>query len=195
MKKGFFIAMLFMIPLVCACAHTPSRQVLFVLEPSLKLSSCSREIHLALVPLDASPPFDSSLMAYSQHRLEIEFYAYHRWAGPIKELVTEALTKVLQKWSCVILVPPSFHGAYVLRGRILRFVHRFEKDSSWGEVSVDFSLWSGNNPIAEKIFTCKVKALSDTPKGGAQALNKALEEVFARLTAWMKKEWKSTAQR
>ncbi len=130
-------------------------------------------------------------MAYSQSLLEVEFYAYHRWAGPLPELITDAMVQAFQRWGCVTLVSPS-PQVYVLRGRIIRFLHSFEGGASWGEVTLNFSLEHGRETLEERTFTSRIRARSDTPQGGAQALNRALGRVFTQLMLWLGEIWKVT---
>jgi len=80
---------------------------------------------------------------------------------------------------------------FLLKGRILRFFHRFHGEESCGEVVIRYSLTHRDKVLAQKTFQARATAPQNTPKGGAEALNQALERVIIELMAWLGKETKS----
>ncbi len=172
--------------LTLGCATTPHPQIAFLLQPPPSHPPCTRKLTLTLAPLTADAPYDTPLMAYSLSPLEVEFYAYHRWAAPLPRLITQAVREEMERWKCVTLMPYSpLHP--VLQGRILRFLHRFRDGQSWGEVTISYTLVQGDRILARRTFQARTKAEENTPKGGALALNQALGKTMGELMRWLER--------
>ena len=187
MKKALLSLLLL---LTLGCATSRHAQVSLLLQPQPSPPPCKRRAVLTLAPLTADAPYSTPLMAYSLAPLEVEFYAYHQWAAPLPKLVTQALRESFYRWECFTLAPYA-PDHFLLKGRILRFFHRFQGEESWGEVAIRFSLTYRDKVLAQKTFQARATAPQNTPKGGAEALNQALEMAISELMAWLEKETKS----
>ena len=184
MKRILLVGVL-LLTLGCSLGRN-NPQYSFILQPSPP-SPCSHRLTLTMPTLKADEPYDTSLMAYSPSPLEVEFYAYHRWAGPLPKLVTQAIRESLEGRKCVNLVPFT-HGIPVLQGRIVRFIHTIHGGESWGEAVIQFTLLQGDRVLGQKTFQARVQARENTPRAGVEALNKALEKIIEDLTEWLERE-------
>ncbi len=187
--KKVLLSLVLLFTLGCATSH--HAQVSFVLQPQPSPPPCKGGGTLTLTTLTADAPYSTPLMAYSLAPLEVEFYAYHQWAAPLPKLVTQSLRESLYRWGCFTLTPYA-PDHFLLKGRILQFLHRFQGEGSWGEVSIHFSLMYKDRVLAQKTFQARAPAHPNTPKGGAEALNQALRRVIRELMTWLEIETKST---
>ncbi len=185
MKKALLITFAF-ITLGCTMGKQ-NPQVSFVLQPSIATIPCTRKLNLYLSTIEADEPYDTPLIAYSPTPLELEFYAYHRWAAPLPKLVAQVVRESLKRWGCVTLVTFG-HQIPILQGRIIRFLHRIQGDTSWGEVAIQFSLLRGEKMLAQKTLRARVQAGKNGPEGGVEALNQAFGEVIGQLLKWLEQE-------
>jgi ABC-type uncharacterized transport system auxiliary subunit len=184
--KKFMLMSLLLLTVGCSLGRQ-NPQYSFILQPSVQPPPCPQKFALTLPSITADEPYNTYLLAYSPSPLEVEFYAYHRWAAPLPDLVTQAVRESLKKWGCVTLVPFT-HQVPVLQGRIIRFVHRIQGGESWGEVAIQFTLLKGEKVLAQKTFQAQVKAQEVSPKAAVEALNKALERVITYLLTWLEEQ-------
>jgi len=188
--KKFMLMSLLLFVVGCSLGRQ-NPQYSFILQPSFQPPPCPQKLTLTLPSITADEPYNTYLLAYSPSPLEVEFYAYHRWAALLPDLVTQAVRESLKKWGCVTLVPFT-HQVPVLQGRIIRFIHKIQGGTSWGEVAIQFTLLQGERVLAQKTFQAQVKAQENTPKAAVEALNQALERVIADLLIWLEEKTPKT---
>ena len=69
------------------------------------------------------------------------------------------------KRRAALTLAPYAPDHFLLKGRILRFFHRFQGEESCGEVVIRFSLTHRDKVPAQKTFQARATAPQNTPKG------------------------------
>ena len=129
MSKPVLLNLLAALLLVAGCRSAPTTRY-YVLSPTrtvLETVPSSGEIQglrVGVEPFTVDPPYDRDQLVYrlGADSVEVGFYAFHRWAAPLSELVAVAMAEGLRGTRGIEDIEPwSSGGEYdaLLRGRVV----------------------------------------------------------------------------
>ena len=115
--------------LFVACRSAPTTRY-YVLAPSSERpatsppASSSTGLRIGIEPFTVDPPYDRDQLVYrlGVDSVEVGFYAYHRWAAPLSELIPVAVAESLRGTAGIDHIEPwTSAGDYTahLHGRLI----------------------------------------------------------------------------
>lgn len=130
--------------------------------------------------------FRSNRIAYMRDPLEIEYFAYSRWAGSPDRLISSAARRVFDasgQFEAVIGTPAAATTKLRLEIGDVRLVQRFDGDeSSRVELALEARLYDAAEPelLATRRFEATGQAGSN-PESGVRAANDAVDRLVTDL--------------
>ena len=180
--------------LLAACIGPQGKQadtVSYLLSATLPPKSAHAKSALTLIvtPTRAHPGFDSPGMAYVREANRIEYYAYHRWVDTPSRMLTPLLVQALESsgaFGAVVQSPASVRANVRLDTELVSLIQDFTQSPSKVRIVLRAQLVDvgSGTVIATRAFEAQVIAKAEAASGGAEAANRAMTELLAKLAEW-----------
>ena len=129
MRQPRHFTLLLALLMTLSCRSAPTTRY-YVLAPTRTAPAAVAEsggpagLRVGVEPFTVDPPYDRDQLVYrlGVDSVEVGFYAFHRWAAPLSELVAVAMAEGLRGTSGIADIEPwSSGGDYdaLLRGRVI----------------------------------------------------------------------------
>lgn len=179
-------AALLLLALTTGCASTPATRFYTLHQPGMAPQPAGDGLRVAVEEFQVDPPYDREQLVYrvGEDAPEVGFYAYHRWATPLSQMLPLHAAQQLATVPGIRSLSPAAEGTpYDVRlsGR-LRMLE--EVDSPAGQqvrVSLELHL---RDPQGELLWSTAVSAKSsgqaDNVGQVVEHMRLALDEALAR---------------
>lgn len=139
---------------------------------------------------DAAPGYDTQAMLYVKQPYKLEAYAQNEWVAPPAQMISNLITRSLDKSNVYrAVMPRSFTGYtdYTVNSRLLHLEQDFtaKHNQIVMEVSVQVISNRSHRVLASKNFTAHIATTSADPYGGVMAANLATHKIMHQITAFV----------
>lgn len=153
--------------------------------PSALPHGSTSQATLLVLPPEATPLFNTPLMAYTAHPNQINYFSRYEWATPPAQMLLPLLVKTLENthhFNAVVRPPFSGHYDYLLRTEITEIIQDFTTDNATMKLSLRVQLSDATGRIIATHTIDQHTAMQQkNPSAGIDAANQAtalaLEEV------------------
>ncbi|NNM01531.1 MAG: hypothetical protein HKO62_12330 [Gammaproteobacteria bacterium] len=141
---------------------------------------------LFVSPPVAAEPYDTVRMIYVAEPLRIQYFADNQWAAePAAMLQAVMLAELNSRRAFKVVSTGVPRGTKALRLEVnlLRIRQEFTSSPSAGvvELKAELSRVPGGEIVAAGRFSARRNATQESPRGGAVALNQAVQQLVAEL--------------
>jgi len=171
-------------------APTPNRYTLSTIPPALATPS-KTTARVLLIPVpSAAPGYDTNQMAYSQSPYRINYFASHQWVDVPSHLFWMLTARTLEqsgKFSAVVTAPYVGPVDSSLDLTMFSIIQDFQQHPSVviAQVRAEWVSKHSNSVVTARTFSVTVPAKKDTPEGGVQAANKAVEQLLEEIRTFV----------
>lgn len=176
------LALRLVVPLLAAaCGSVPPTRY-YVLAPARPAAAVAavepNGLRIGVEPFTVDPPYDRDQLVYrlSTDSVEVGFYAYHRWAAPLGELVAVAMAEGLRGTAGVAVIEPLTSGgdySAFLRGRVVYLEEIDLPDRQQARVRCELRLVSA---AGEMLWSQEV---SGAAEGTSDTVAEVVEQLYS----------------
>ena len=137
----------------------------------------------------ARPGFDTERMAYVRSANQIEYFSRNRWVDAPARMMSPLIVQALEStgaFSAVMQAPTVARAQWRLEVEIVKVQQDFMARPSVSQLVLRAQLIdvATQRPVATRLFEAAAPAASEDARGGAQAMNAALNQILPRLSEW-----------
>ncbi len=174
---------------------TQKNYVYYYLEPKISDSNLKNNILIQLDDVEVSKPFDRRDIYYSLKPLSLQFYVYHKWAVPIREILYSIMINNFNENNSIVFkgnLIKKQKRSYHMKVRVIKLLHQFKGNKSFALVEIKFLLYKDNRLINSKIYNIKKLCPSNTPYGAVLGFNEDFSIIFRDLSHFILTSLKSS---
>lgn len=139
----------------------------------------------------AGAGYNSNRMLYTRNAHQIEYFAHNEWVDTPANMLQSLLLIALESTGDFKAVTPktsAIKTEFKLETQVLTLIQNFDSKPSSVDLHVRLSLVDNqtNQIIASQLFKERVMAKSDTPAGGVEAANEAVNTVLNKIKIFVK---------
>ncbi|MGH8427997.1 MAG: ABC-type transport auxiliary lipoprotein family protein [Gammaproteobacteria bacterium] len=203
MRKFLMLPLLAISLSGCSGLFTTKSQPMseYTLAPAVSSSAATTSICNAVLrvsTVQASPPWSSNNLVYTETPYQVSSFAYHRWAAPPATMLSDALVKALAASGLYrVVLGPTDPGngdltlaIRILQGPVQHFSGTGAGSDMGGSSAETFAFAAaltdtGSGQLyASKEFSAETEA-APNPYSGVVAANKVTGELIDRLVKWL----------
>jgi cholesterol transport system auxiliary component len=155
--------------------------------PSVPVYKSGRATTLVVMPIETTPVYNTSQIAYTIRPFQVSYYAKNRWIAPPANMLQPLLIQALQKTHYFrAVISPQVTGRfnYVLNMQLIKLQQDFTYPVSVVKLVAQVQLMRATDGqlIANKQFSVVVDAPQNNPYGGVMAANRATAILLKQIT-------------
>jgi cholesterol transport system auxiliary component len=157
--------------------------------PDNVVTTRTRHITLLVMPPNALPAYNTTLMAYTTCPYQIAYFAKNQWASTPPQMLHPLIVQTMQNtphFYAVVSPPVTGSYEYVLNTQILELLQDFTRRPAVLRFTVraQISRVATNRVIATRVFSIKHPMRVRAPCGGVYAANIATQQLLQQLAAF-----------
>ena len=164
----------------------PSTTYVLSSKPHMAVKKSINKINLLVAPMDTATIYNTDQIAYTSHPYQVAYFAKSYWAAKPAKMLQSLIIQSLQDthyFHAVNASPAMGKYDFILVTQLVQLQQDFLSQPSLLRLTVRAQLINARNNsiVATKQFSVIEPTVQNTPYGGVQAANKAVNKVLRQI--------------